>query len=159
MGRLSLKAYEGEFKTVIFWLPELLNVNAANAMLKMLEEPPAKTVFILVTNDSLKVLATILSRTQIVKIPRYRDEQVAAYLEERMSLSAKDSLSIASLAEGNLFAAFKLVNDNATAQSTAFIEWLRYCWKNDVVKLSDLMEDFRNWDVRRKRISLVSACA
>ncbi len=143
MGRLSLKAYEGEYKTVIFWLPELLNLNAANALLKVLEEPPAKTIFLLVATDYEKILTTILSRCQMVKIPRFSDEELSQYLQKTFEIDAKKSHEIALLAEGNLVVANNLVNEVKDNNTAFFINWLRTCWKNDYLALNGMTDDFQ----------------
>ena len=72
--KLSLKTFEAEYKVMIIWMPELMHQSAANKLLKLLEEPPAGTVFILVSDKPDEILGTILSRAQQLKIPRLSDE-------------------------------------------------------------------------------------
>ncbi len=75
--KLSIKPFEAEFKVMIIWLPEKMNLSCANKLLKMIEEPPAKTLFLLVTEDEERIIPTILSRTQIIRIPAIEDAELA----------------------------------------------------------------------------------
>ncbi len=78
--KLSMKPFEAEFKVMIIWLPEKMNLSCSNKLLKMIEEPPAKTLFLLVTENEADIIATIRSRTQIIKIPRISDTDLQEYL-------------------------------------------------------------------------------
>ncbi len=83
--KLSFKSFAAEYKCVIVWLPETMNEEAANKILKILEEPWEKTLFVLVSERPDLLLPTILSRTQEVVVPRLTDEEVRAELERRGS--------------------------------------------------------------------------
>ena len=83
LRKLSLTTYEGEFKVMIIWHPEKMNVQAANKLLKILEEPPDKTVFILVSENEEQLLRTIVSRTQLIKMDRISDEEIKNALIEK----------------------------------------------------------------------------
>ena len=83
---LSLKAFEAPFKVIILWLPELLHATSANALLKILEEPPAQTVFLLVSNDSDRLLPTISSRLQRIQVRPFSEDELSAYLEQTQEL-------------------------------------------------------------------------
>ncbi|MFW5805953.1 MAG: ATP-binding protein [Bacteroidales bacterium] len=100
--KLSLKTYESEFKFMILWLPEKMNKTAANKLLKMIEEPPPKTVFLLVSEDSNNVLPTIFSRTTPVKIPSIDTAELAAFLTENHNISHEEALTISRMSRGNL---------------------------------------------------------
>ena len=76
LRKLSLTTYEGEFKVMIIWMPEKMNIAAANKLLKILEEPPDKTLFILVSENEEALLRTIYSRTQLIKVNRISDEEI-----------------------------------------------------------------------------------
>nr|MBC8146675.1 DNA polymerase III subunit delta [Bacteroidota bacterium] len=76
---LSLKTFESEYRVVIIWMPEKLFHAAAPKLLKILEEPPPKTLFLLITESPDKILKTIISRTQIIKIPKLKDQDVKEY--------------------------------------------------------------------------------
>ena len=80
---LSLKPYESETRMILIWMPEKMNIQAANKLLKIIEEPPQKTLFLLVAESTDNMLATVLSRTQLLKVPRHSDEEVLNYLTNR----------------------------------------------------------------------------
>ena len=136
----SLKAFEAEFKIILIWLPELLHPTAANALLKLLEEPPAQTIFLLVAHDSQKILATILSRTQKINVRSFSDEEIIGYMQEKLQVSEAAAHQVASLADGNLMAAIKLSAELTSDYFTFFVQWMRSCYShkfNDVVGMSD----------------------
>ena len=73
LRKLSLKAFESDFKVMIIWLPEKMHQSTANKLLKLIEEPPEKTLFLLVSDEPDKVVPTILSRCQLIKIPSFKN--------------------------------------------------------------------------------------
>ncbi|MDA3910785.1 MAG: DNA polymerase III subunit delta [Bacteroidales bacterium] len=99
--KLSLKTYESEFKTMIIWLPEKMNRTAANKLLKMIEEPPPKTVFLLISEDANSVLPTIFSRTTPVKIPAIDTKELANYLSEKYNIDHAEAMTISRMSRGN----------------------------------------------------------
>ena len=101
---LSLKAFEGTYKVMIVWLPETMNVNAANGILKILEEPPKNTIFLLVSNAPSLLLTTITSRTQQLTIPSFSDEDIRGVTKnlEGVDLTDERASRIAYMAEGNM---------------------------------------------------------
>src|SRR5690606_1578613 len=99
---LSLNSYEGGYKIMLIWLPELMNNAAANKLLKIIEEPPQKTVFLLVAEREDLLLPTITSRCQLVKINRLTDAEIAGYLIQNKELNEKEAWRIAVAANGNL---------------------------------------------------------
>ncbi|MBR4046901.1 MAG: DNA polymerase III subunit [Bacteroides sp.] len=110
--KLSLKSSEGGAKVVVFWLPEKMNATSANKLLKLIEEPPAATYFILVSNDVEKVLPTIVSRTQQIWIPPIAKQDIMIALQERYSLSSSDSEQIAHIAMGSFVKALQTIHLN-----------------------------------------------
>lgn len=124
--KLSLKAYEGPYKVLILWLPEYLDLQG-NALLKLIEEPPAQTLFLLVAEQSDKILSTILSRTQLIKVQRPSDEEVAQYLIHKAGISSQQATDIALLSQGNLQLAEQLLEDEQVGHFDAMIQWLRHC--------------------------------
>lgn len=145
--KLSLKAFEAEYKVMLIWKPEFLNVQAANALLKILEEPPAKTVFLLVANEPQKLLATILSRCQTVHIPAFSDEEIAAYLQEKHSdITAEKAHVIALSAEGNLQKAIALLQNSPDDYNDFFVQWMRNCYSRKYNELIKAAEQFADWN-------------
>lgn len=105
--KLSMKPFEAEFKVMIIWLPEKMNLSCSNKLLKMIEEPPVKTLFLLVTENEADIIATIRSRTQIIKIPRISDNDLQEHL---LNLGAYDQETVAEMvrhAKGNYLKALE----------------------------------------------------
>jgi DNA polymerase-3 subunit delta' len=73
--KLTLKTYESDYKVMVIWMPEKMNDSSANKLLKMIEEPPLKTLFLLVSEHPEQIITTIISRTQLVKVPRIDRER------------------------------------------------------------------------------------
>lgn len=113
--RLSIKASQGGYKVCVMWLPERMNVTSANKILKLLEEPPQQTVFILVSEEPEKLLDTIRSRTQRFDFKRIADADIEEALVEKRGLEHADARSLARLANGswtNALAALSTGNEN-----------------------------------------------
>lgn len=103
--RLSIKASQGGYKVCLMWLPERMNVSSANKILKLLEEPPQQTVFILVSEEPEKLLETIRSRTQRFDFKRLADSDIQQALINRRGLDTDTALRMARLASGSWLAA------------------------------------------------------
>jgi DNA polymerase-3 subunit delta' len=132
--KLSLKSYEGEYKILIQWMPEYLG-NSGNKLLKLIEEPPEKTLFILVAENEEKVLGTILSRTQLVKVPMLDNQQVAAALEQKAGLSADEALQLAALSGGNYREAIQLSSHNGEGWQSYLRDWLNAVMQGNNIQL------------------------
>lgn len=143
---LSLKPFESKNKVMIIWQPELMHSSAANGILKILEEPPPHTFFILVTNAADRLLPTIISRTQIVTIPLLGDEELLQYLQETKSLEKTRAEKIAQLADGNINLALKLIDNEEDNNSLRFTEWMRACYKRNFSLLVSMAEDYHGLD-------------
>ena len=142
VSKLSLKSFEGGYKILIMWLPELMNGQASNKLLKFIEEPPHKTVFLLVAEDQEQIIATIRSRTQIVKLPRLKEKAIASYLETEKEISANDSVIIAHLAEGDVGKAIHLITEQTEANFNFenFVNWMRLCYQRNIAKSIDWVD-------------------
>ena len=136
MRKLSLTSFDGGFKVMIIWMPEKMNQASANKLLKILEEPTDKTLFLLVTENADQLLPTIISRTQLVKVNRISDEDMIKALMKRESLSEDEASRIAYLSEGNYNEAQHLIK-NADEENFNFVQfrtWMRLCFGKDVLK-------------------------
>lgn len=102
LRRLSLSAYNSKYKVTIIWLPELMNTEAANKLLKIIEEPYSDSLFILVSNEPDKILPTILSRTQRISFHPLNDNQISDYLQQSKGLDNSGATAISRLAQGSL---------------------------------------------------------
>jgi len=152
LRKLSLTTYEGEFKIMIIWMPEKMHASAANKLLKILEEPPDKTLFILVSENEEALLRTIYSRTQLIKINRIPDEEIKKALVEKKGLTTTDAAKIAYLADGNYNTALKLIRDGQeeNLHLNKFRDWMRLCFKVDVVSILSWVEEIANAKVGRE---------
>ncbi len=140
---LSLKTYESEYKTMIIWYPEKFNIASANKLLKILEEPPNKTLFILVAHDSEQIIPTILSRTQLVKVDKITDNDLTTALIDRFNLQESQAKNITNFADGNLVKAQKLIEESSTEEFfyTHFTKWMRMGFVADVSGLINFSEE------------------
>ncbi|MDH5476185.1 MAG: DNA polymerase III subunit delta [Cyclobacteriaceae bacterium] len=140
--RLSLKAFEGKYKVMIIWLPEYMNGASANAILKILEEPPERTIFLLVCNDDEQLLTTILSRTQIVKIRQFDDNEMMQLLIEQLEVDATKAERLAHLADGDLDEAMILIEGSEEDNHDLFRSWMRLCFTHDFTNMVEMAETF-----------------
>jgi DNA polymerase-3 subunit delta' len=121
--QLSLKSFESEYKILLMWMPEYLG-KEGNKLLKLIEEPPANTLFILVAQSEEQILPTILSRTQLVKIPVLEDVEVEQALMERSATPSAQAKSIAGLAEGNYREALQLLQHSEEDWLSMLRDWM-----------------------------------
>lgn len=142
--KLSYKAFEAETKVLIMWLPEYLD-KEGNSLLKIIEEPPQNTLFILVANNQEQILSTLLSRTQIVKIPKLSHATVETYLMEGHGLSENQATEYSFLADGNLIEAKSLVANTHNENADKFAEWLRMGYGNRVLDLTAFVDQAATW--------------
>jgi len=142
--KLSYKAFEAETKVLIMWLPEYLD-KEGNSLLKIIEEPPQNTLFILVANNQERILSTLLSRTQIVKIPKLSHATVESFLMEGHGLSENQATEYSFLADGNLIEAKSLVANTHNENADKFAEWLRMGYGNRVLDLTAFVEQIAGW--------------
>lgn len=112
LRKLSLKSSEGGYKVMIIWLPEKMNEACSNKLLKLLEEPPAKTVFLLVSEQPDLMLTTILSRTQRVNVRLIKEESIIEKLKNNYGLTDQDAQITAHLANGNFIRAMEQIHLN-----------------------------------------------
>lgn len=148
---LSLKPFESRSKIMIIWLPEFMHPSAANGILKILEEPPAQTFFLLVTNAAEQLLPTILSRTQTVHIPLLGDEDINGYLQQHHPMEESKRQEIVQIAEGDLNFALQLTESEEEPHQTRFADWMRTCFKKDFAKLITASEAFHELDKLAQR--------
>lgn len=134
---LAYKAYEAEYKVMIIWMVEKMNTVSANKLLKNLEEPPDKTLFLLISENQEQIIATILSRAQLVKIPSLADQDIQHALETHYDVETKEATKFARMADGNYTTALMLAGKTGSGSEsleadrerfTIFREWMRRCF-------------------------------
>ena len=140
LNRLSLKPFESEYKVMIVWLPEYLK-NEGNRLLKTLEEPANKTLIILVAQNQEQILNTIISRTQLVKIPALRQQEIKNYLVQSKNISETKAAQIAYLSEGNLQAALNFLNEDDNDNFRLFSGWMRMTFADKGVQIFEFVDE------------------
>ena len=137
LKKLRLKSYEGAYKIMLIWMAEEMNETASNKLLKILEEPPEKTIFLLFVENPDKILTTILSRTQLIKVPPIDHTSLSSKLMEQFGLHLTDADSVAYMSEGSWITAHELAASGTrnVAVRQMFIEGFRAAYKKDVIAM------------------------
>ena len=135
--KLSLKSVQGGWRIVIIWLPEKMQEAGANKMLKLLEEPPAHTYFILVSVHPDQLLQTIRSRVQTIVVPPLSEKEIATALEERNKILPAMAKEIAHTSHGDMAAAMKTINDNSDNETyfELFVRLMRLSYMRKVKEM------------------------
>lgn len=129
--KLQLKSYEGGFKVMIIWMAEKMNTTAANKLLKLIEEPPQKTIFLLITENEEQLLSTIKSRCQALYFPGLSEQDIINSLMVNYQQTANEAKKIAHQAEGNYNKALQLIQNDASdlVFEEWFVEWIRTAFR------------------------------
>ncbi|WOC41018.1 DNA polymerase III subunit delta' [Polaribacter sp. HL-MS24] len=129
--KLQLKSYEGGFKVMIIWMAEKMNIAAANKLLKLIEEPPQKTVFLLITENEEQIINTITSRCQALHFPVLAEQDISKALVEHEQCTENEAAKIAHQAEGNYNKALHLMHhdDADVVFEEWFVTWIRTAFK------------------------------
>ena len=154
--KISLKTYESDYKVMIIWLPERMNAVCANKLLKLLEEPYDKTVFLLVSDNASAILGTILSRTQPVHLRPLSEDVVSSALVTNYSLSPEDASAIAHIASGNYLRALESirVSDEMRLNFDLFVRLMRLAYGRKIKDLKLWSEEISDLGREKERIFL-----
>ncbi|HEU4497606.1 MAG TPA: DNA polymerase III subunit delta' [Flavobacterium sp.] len=140
---LALKSYEGGYKVMIVWMAEKMNIEASNKLLKILEEPPEKTLFILIAEDEGAIIKTIRSRCQVLHFNGIPENIIANALESRENASPQEAKKIAHQAQGNFSRALHLLHEDSEEQPFEqwFVLWVRAAFraKGNAAAVNDLI--------------------
>lgn len=140
--KLSLKSFESEYKVMIIWLPERMNLFAANKLLKLIEEPPEKTVFLMVSENPNQLLKTILSRTQQILVPPISPESIALALVDRYRVNPARAHDISRISNGSFQNALKMMSEEEeNPYFTLYRQLMRLCYRKDVPGLLDWVNE------------------
>ena len=145
LRKLSMKSYEGEYKIAILWMAEKMRTDTANKLLKLLEEPPEKTLFLLIAEDAEELLATIKSRTALVKIPALDTASIEIALQQRYGCDPQQARDAAMISEGNWLTAcqsFKDFEDHKFFFAT-FQQWMRLCFRAAYPEIIDFSANIK----------------
>lgn len=157
--KLSLKSSESEYKSMIIWMPEKMHPSCANSLLKLFEEPPAKTVFILVSDAPDMVLGTILSRAQHFPMKRIEAHEIEQTLQQRYSIQPTDSQNIAHLANGNFVKALEEIHINEDKKQffELFVSLMRLSYQRKIKEMKEWSEQVAAMG-REKQKSFLEYC-
>lgn len=135
--KLSLKTFESDYKILILWLPEKMHISTANKLLKLIEEPPEKTLFILVSEEPDKIIPTIASRCQMVKVPSFKTPDIAGFLQEMYSVPVNHAADIARVTNGNIVRSIEMCKsqDTTILNLERFKSLMRFAWKRDIISI------------------------
>jgi DNA polymerase-3 subunit delta' len=158
--RLNFRAHQSRYKIVLLWLPEKMNEDTANKMLKIIEEPHDDTLFLLISNNPRQILPTIYSRTQRIAVNRYDDEEVSDWLRDNMAMAPEAADSIARISSGNINEAVSLTRISKTRKMflDLFIDLMRKAYQRKIGLL-------RQWSVdaaslgREQSLAFLNYCA
>lgn len=125
--KFALKSFEGGTKILIIWRADKMNASASNKLLKFLEEPPAKTIILLTAENADELLPTILSRTQIIDVPRIEEEDLSKKLVELTGANSEKIAEAVYQSQGNFNDALKILksSDEGNEFETLFVQWVR----------------------------------
>ena len=147
--KLSLKTYEAEYKVMIIWLPEKMNLTCSNKLLKILEEPPEKTVFLLVSNEPDHIITTILSRTQHIQIPRLSEKEImnALLANDNLEIEDDEANYAAHIANGSYLNAIAVLNegDENKQNFERFMLIMRLAWQVGNKKDHASLKTLKKW--------------
>ena len=137
----------------MIWLPELMRKEGANALLKIIEEPPGRTVFLLVSNHPDSLLSTITSRMQYVFVRKFSDNEIKLYLTEKLGLDEVQAAQLSNLADGDLHNALFLSQNIEDDTHDWFREWMRLGFAKDLGQLVQFADEFHAMNkVARKSV-------
>jgi DNA polymerase-3 subunit delta' len=142
MRKLNLKSFESDFKFLILWLPEKMNPTSGNMLLKLIEEPPSKTIFLLVSEIAEEVLITISSRTQPVKLSLLKETEISEAISKKYEADKAIVNNVARLANGNYIAAIEALNtsEENTFNFEQFTSLMRLCYSRNIPEINNWVE-------------------
>lgn len=154
--KLNLKSFEAEYKVMIIWMPEKMHVACSNKLLKMIEEPPVKTLFLLVTGSEEEIITTIRSRCQLVKIPGIQPEPMKAAIEKLEKAQGKDIDNLVHLSRGNFRQAMNLLelNEGTRYNLERFKELMRFAYGRKFMDLFQWINDISIIGRERQKLFL-----
>lgn len=134
LHKMSLKSFEGGYKVLIIWMAEQLHNDTSNKLLKLIEEPPEKTLLILIAEDENQLLQTIQSRCQKIQFPAFSEEMIGVELIKKYNLAESVATSIAHRSNGNFNKALDLLNEDS--EDLTFEKWFVY-WVRSAFKAKE----------------------
>lgn len=157
--KTTLRIYEAEYRVLLVWMPERMNAACANKLLKLIEEPPARTVILMVTDTPAGILGTILSRAQRLDVRPIESDALAYALEQRHHLPADEARRIAHLSHGDLLMAERIMGSDE--RERLFLDFfkriMRNAWKRDVREMKHTADELAALSREQQRAFLTFA--
>lgn len=143
LRKLNLKSFESDYKIMIIWLPEKMNPECSNKLLKIIEEPYDKTLFLMVSEHPEQIINTIQSRMQRVNIPPLKQEQIQQQLITEKGISPQMSAEYAHVASGNWHRALRLLDETEEQiyNQEKFISLMRLCWERKMLPVNEWVNE------------------
>lgn len=154
-NKLSLKNYEAPYRVVLIWMPEQMNLEVSNKLLKLFEEPPKGTIFLLVSENIGRLLPTITSRLQTIKVPDFTNEDIVNYFGVEM-MSLEKAKQLRNLADADLGKIIDIVNEKEDNLDffQDFSSWMRLCYKMDVGEISKWVDNIAGKGRKQQKLFL-----
>jgi DNA polymerase III subunit delta' len=153
--KLSLQAFEGRFKVVIIWHADKMKTEAANALLKLLEEPPDQTLLLLTADDDAALLPTITSRCQLLQFGRLSRPLIASYLVHQLKLNTEEAEEVALLSEGSMTRALQQLEHTQQPFTDTFVQWMRACYDGKVQTIQRWQEGVQRLSREHQKLLMV----
>ena len=134
--KVALKNYEAKYRVILIWMPEKMNTATANKLLKLLEEPPKGTIFLMVAEKVDQLLPTILSRLQMIKTTKIDEKIGAAFLQEKHQITIEKAMQLLNLTGGSMGKTIKIITkEDSLNYLQEFGAWMRMCYKIDIQEM------------------------
>lgn len=143
LKKLNLKSFESDYKIMIIWLPEKMNPECSNKLLKIIEEPFDKTLFLMVSEHPEQLLSTILSRTQRINIPPLEKSRIKQHLIDEKGISKEKAGEFAHVASGSWYSALRLINETEEQvyNQERFASLMRLCWERKMLPVNEWVDE------------------
>ncbi|MDL2231160.1 DNA polymerase III subunit delta [Porphyromonadaceae bacterium OttesenSCG-928-L07] len=143
LKKMNLKSFESDYKIMLIWLPEKMNVECSNKLLKIIEEPFEKTLFLLVSERPEQIIGTILSRTQRINIYPLKQEQLKRHLISDQGVDEGKAEEFAHISGGSWYKAMRLLNESEEQiyNQEKFVSLMRLCWNRKMVPVNEWVSD------------------
>lgn len=143
LRKLNLKSFESDYKIMIIWLPEKMNPECSNKLLKIVEEPFDKTLFLMVSEHPEQIINTIQSRTQRINISPLQEEEIAEQLIQEKGLTDDKAREYAHIASGNWLQALRLLDESEEQifNQEKFISLMRLCWERKMIPVNEWVNE------------------
>ena len=144
LQKLSLKSFEGGYKIMLIWSMEAMHLSCSNKLLKIIEEPQPKTIFILISASVETILPTIISRVQLINVPKIEQEPLQRYLVDKLNMGEAPAQTKAAFSEGDLVS---LANEEGLIELhfDLFVKLMRICYKKNVVEMLNWAEEISGY--------------